>query len=120
MLQVGIAALIINLFLLELIPFIYVKSFGCPDYLANEDRTTAMSLNKFFMRMMALVLSFVAGFLLYGATREMFFLYMIIGTFLFTVLSAIGWPAGKFLFFQSFDLEDKCKDFKPKFKLSNK
>ena len=121
MIQAGIASLVINLFILELIPFIYVKSFGCPDYLASEDRENMMRGTKWFIRLLAFGLSLIIGFFIFGE-RNMnnFYIYASLGATVFVFLTFFGIPVEKFLFFKTDSLKEKCKDFKPKFKLSNK
>ena len=121
MIQASIASLVINIFLLELIPFIYVKSFGCPDYLASEDRENMMRGTKWFIRLLALGLSLIIGFLIFGE-RNMnnFYIYASLGAAIFVFLTFFGIPVEKFLFFKTVSLKQRCKNFKPKFKLSDK
>jgi hypothetical protein len=120
MIQAGIASLIINIFILELIPFIYVKSFGCPDYLASEDRENMMRGTKWFIRLLAwLLVSVPVGWYLYGEDQKKYMLYLGVGAFFFIFLTFFGLPVEKFLFFKTDSLKERCKDFKPKFKLSD-
>ena len=121
MIQAGIASLVINVFILELIPFIYVKSFGCPDYLASEDRENMMRGTKWFIRLLAFGLSLIIGFLIFGSSEMTnFYIYASLGAAVFVFLAFFGNPVEKFLFFKTDSLKKRCKDFKPKFKLSNK
>ena len=121
MIQAGIASLVINVFILELIPFIYVKSFGCPDYLASEDRENMMRGTKWFIRLLAFGLSLIIGILIFGSSEMTnFYIYASLGAAVFVFLTLFGNPVEKFLFFKTDSLKKRCKDFKPKFKLSNK
>jgi hypothetical protein len=120
MIQASIASLVINLFILELIPFIYVKSFGCPDYLASEDRENMMRGTKWFIRLLALGFSLLVGFFIFGSSdMTKFYVYASLGGAVFVFLTFFGIPVEKFLFFNTDSLEEKCKNFKPKFKLSD-
>ena len=121
MIQAGIASLVINLFILELIPFIYVKSFGCPDYLASEDRENMMRGTKWFIRVLALGLSLIIGLLIFGSSDiKKFYVHAFLAGFIFVILTFFGIPVEKFLFFKTVSLKERCKNFKPKFKLSDK
>ena len=120
MIQASIASLAINIFLLELIPFIYVKSFGCPDYLASEDRENMMRGTKWFIRLLALGFSLLVGFFIFGSSNmTQFYIYASLGMAVFVFLTFFGIPVEKFLFFKTDSLEERCKNFKPKFKLSD-
>ena len=120
MIQASIASLAINVLLLELIPFIYVKSFGCPDYLASEDKENMMRGTKWFIRLLAwLFVAVPIGWYLYGEDQKKRMIYLGLGTFVFTFLTFFGIPVEKFLFFKTDSLEERCKNFKPKFKLSD-
>ena len=120
MIQASIASLAINVFLLELIPFIYVKSFGCPDYLASEDRENMMRGTKWFIRLLALGFSLLVGFFIFGSgDMKQFYVYASLAGATFVFLTFFGIPVEKFLFFKTDSLKEKCKDFKPKFKLSD-
>jgi len=120
MIQASIASLAINVFILELIPFIYVKSFGCPDYLASEDRENMMRGTKWFIRLLALGFSLLVGFFIFGSNdMTKFYVYASLGGAVFVFLTFFGIPVEKFLFFKTDSLKEKCKDFKPKFKLSD-
>ena len=121
MIQASIASLAINVFLLELIPFVYVKSFGCPDYLASEDRENMMRGTKWFIRLLAFGFSLLIGLFIFGS-RDMkeFYVYASLGMAMFIFLTFFGIPVEKFLFFKTDSLKKRCKDFKPKFKLSDK
>ena len=66
MIKESIISLALNLFILELIPFIYIKSFGCPDYLASGDREIMMILTKLLFRLLALIISVIMGFFIFG------------------------------------------------------
>ena len=120
MIQASIASLAINVFILELIPFIYVKSFGCPDYLASEDRENMMRGTKWFIRLLALGFSLLIGFFIFGSSDiTKFYVYASLAGAVFVFLTFFGITVDKFLFFKTDSLEEKCKDFKPKFKLSD-
>jgi len=120
MIQASIASLAINVFILELIPFIYVKSFGCPDYLASEDRENMMRGTKWFIRLLAFGFSLLIGLFIFGS-RDMnnFYIYASLGAAMFIFLTFFGIPVEKFLFFKTDSLKERCKNFKPKFKLSD-
>jgi hypothetical protein len=121
MIQATIASLVINIFMLELIPFIYVKSFGCSDYLASEDRENMMRGTKWFIRLLALGFSLLFGFFIFGSNdMRNFYVYASLAGATFVFLTFFGIPVEKFLFFKTDSLEERCKNFKPKFKLSNK
>ena len=121
MIQAGIASLVINFFMLELIPFIYVKSFGCPDYLASEDRENMMRVTKLFIRLLALGLSLLIGFFMFGSSdMKKIYVHTFLAGVTFVILAIVGFPVEKFLFFKTVSLEERCKNYKPKFKLSNK
>jgi len=121
MIQAGIASLVINIFMLELIPFIYVKSFGCPDYLASEDRENMMRGTKWFIRLLALGFSLLIGFFIFGSDEmNKFYVHAFLGGTAFLFLTFFGLPVEKFLFLKTDSLKKRCKNFKPKFKLSNK
>ena len=116
-----IASLIINLFVLELVPFIYVKSFGCPDYLASEDRENMMIGTKWIIRLLALGISLLIGFLIFGSgNMTKFYIHAFLAWTVFLFLTFFGIPVEKFLFFKTVSLKERCKNFKPKFKLSDK
>ena len=120
MIQVGIASLVINIFILDLIPFIYVKSFGCPDYLASEDRENMMRGTKWFIRLLALGFSLLIGFFIFGSDEmNKFYVYASLGGAVFVFLTFFGIPVEKFLFFKTDSLKERCENFKPKFKLSD-
>jgi len=120
MIQASIASLVINLFILELIPFIYVKSFGCPDYLASEDKENMMRGTKWFIRLLAYGFSLLFGLFIFGSSdMTKFYVYASLGGAVFVFLTFFGIPVEKFLFFKTDSLEEKCKKFKPKFKLSD-
>ena len=120
MIQASIASLVINVFILELLPFIYVKSFGCPDYLASEDRENMMRGTKWFIRLLALGFSLLVGFFIFGSSNmTQFYVYASLAGAIFMFLTFFGIPVEKFLFFNTDSLEEKCKNFKPKFKLSD-
>ena len=111
----------INIFILELIPFIYVKSFGCPDYLASEDRENMMRGTKWFIRLLALGFSLLIGFFIFGSDEmNKFYVHSFLAGVTFVILTFFGLPVEKFLFFKTVSLEERCKNYKPKFKLSNK
>jgi hypothetical protein len=120
MIKTSIASLVINFFILELIPFIYIKSFGCPDYLASEDRENMMRGTKWFIRLLAFGFSLVFGFIMFGS-RDLknFYIYASIGWAIFLFLTFFGISPEKFLLFKTDSLKEKCKNFKPKFNLSN-
>ena len=121
MIRASIASLVINVFILELIPFIYVKSFGCPDYLASEDRENMMRGTKWFIRLLALGLSLIIGFFIFGSDdMAKFYVHAFLAGAAFIFLTFFGIPVEKFIFFKMDSLEKRCKNFKPKFKLSNK
>ena len=121
MIQIAIVSLVINIFILELIPFIYVKSFGCPDYLASEDRENMMRGTKWFIRLLAWIFVTVPiGWYLYGEDQKKLVLYLSLGTATFAFLTFFGLPVEKFLFLKTDSLKKRCENFKPKFKLSNK
>ena len=121
MIQVAIASLVINFFILELLPFIYIKSFGCPDYLASEDRENMMRGTKWFIRLLALGFSLLVGLFIFGSSNmTQFYIYASLAGVVFVFLTFFGIPVEKFLFFKTDSLEERCKNFKPKFKLSDK
>jgi len=121
MIQAGIASLVINIFILELIPFIYVKSFGCPDYLASEDRENMMRGTKWFIRLLGFGLSLIIGFIIFGSDNmNKFYVHASLAGAAFLFLTFFGLPVEKFIFFKMDSLEKRCENFKPKFKLSDK
>jgi hypothetical protein len=117
--KVGFASLIINSFVLELIPFIFVKSFGCPDYLASEDRENMMRGTKWFIRLLAFGFSLLSGYFYFGRNIDIFYSYAAFSGFMFVFLSIFGFPIEKFLIFKTDSLKERCKNFKPKYKLSD-
>ena len=113
--------MVINLFILELIPFIYVKSFGCPDYLASEDRESMMMGTKWFIRFLAFGFSLLIGFFIFGSSNmNKFYVHASLAFAALLFLTFFGLPVEKFLFLKMDNLEKRCENFKPKFKLSNK
>ena len=119
MIQASITSLAINVFILELIPFIYVKSFGCPDYLASEDRENMMRATKWFIRLLAFGFSLLSGYFYFGRNIDIFYSYAAFSGFMFVFLSIFGFPIEKFLIFKTDSLKERCKNFKPKYKLSD-
>jgi len=120
MIQASITSLAINVFILELIPFIYVKSFGCVDYLATENGENMMRGAKIFIRLLALGLTLLFGFFIFGSGDvSQFYIYASFSASVFIFLTLVEIPVEKFMFFKTDILKEKCKDFKPKFKLSD-
>lgn len=118
MLKTSITSFVINVFILEVIPFIYVKSFSCPDYLSSDDRENMMRATKWFIRLLALGLSLIFGYFVLGSRDlKKFGIYALIGMFVFVLLSFYGIAVEKFIIFKTDSLKEKCKNFKPKFKL---
>jgi di/tricarboxylate transporter len=117
--KVGLASLIINTFILELIPFIFVKSFGCADYLASEDRENMMRGTKWFIRLLAFCFSVLAGYFMFRNNIDIFYSYVAFAVFVFIFLTFFGIPVEKFLIFKTDSLKERCKNFKPKYKLSD-
>jgi hypothetical protein len=120
MIQASIASLSINFFILEIIPFIYVKSFGCVDYLASGYEENMMRGAKILIRLLALVLTLLFGYFIFGFRDiSQFYIYASFGATVFVFLTLFEIPVEKFMFFKTDSLKEKCKDFKPKFKLSD-
>jgi hypothetical protein len=112
MIQASIASLAINVFILELLPFIYVKSFGCPDYLASEDRENMMRATKWFIRLLALGFSLLVGFFIFGSgDMKQFYVYASLAGATFVFLTFFGIPVEKFLFFKTDSLKEKVQRF---------
>jgi len=120
MIKESIISLALNLFILELIPFIYIKSFGCSDYLASGDRENMMILAKWLFRLLALIVSMVVGFFIFGGRGNVLMIYHIIGYIWFIILWIFFSPVDKFMFFKTDGLKKRCENYKPRFKLSDK
>ncbi len=120
MIQESILSLVMNVFILELIPFIYIKSFGCSDYLASEDKDTMMVVTKFFIRLLALIISVIMGFFIFGGRVDPFVVHVGIGVVWFIILLIFYSPVEKFIIFKTDSLKKRCTNYEPRFKLSDK
>jgi len=112
-----VVALIVNFLLIELIPFIYVKSFGCVDYLSGFTNETT-SWNKFVLRIIGLGISLTFATYMYSGDLDFeksMIVYSIVGIVIFLFLMVFGWAPEKFLIFKVDSLSNTCKNLKPKF-----